>query len=57
MNNSEVQKMIEALGMALHDNAISEDMCNGAYNALNGVPEEYHMAAFKALIGMEENEE
>ena len=54
---SEVQRMIEALARSLHSNEISEEMCDGAFNALNGVPEEYHMEAFKALIGMEETNE
>lgn len=50
---SETQLLLAALGAALHDNRISEDMCEGLILALDGVPEEYHFRAFEALIGKE----
>ena len=50
---SEVQKILDALEKCLHDNYISEEMCYGLRHALNGIPEDQHMAAFKAMINLE----
>lgn len=52
---SEVQKILKALAVALHDRQICEDGCDSLAQALNGVPPEYHMEAFKALLGIEDN--
>jgi hypothetical protein len=52
---SEVQKILKALADALHYNQIGEEGCSALAQALNGVPPEYHMEAFKALIGIEDN--
>jgi hypothetical protein len=52
---SEVQKILKALAVALRDRQIVEDSCEAVLQALNGVPPEYHMEAFKALLGIEDN--
>lgn len=51
---SEIQKILKALEERLHDNEIGEDMCYGLRVALDGIPEEMHKAAFKALLKMED---
>lgn len=52
---SEVQEILEALESQLHEHLITEDMCFALKEALDGVPEEYHMKAFKSMLGVEEN--
>ena len=52
---SEVQKILRALAEALHNRQIRENGCDCLAQALNGVPPEYHMEAFKALLGIEDN--
>lgn len=49
---SEVQSILEALEKALHGHELSEDMCYGLRRALDGVPEDQHMAALKAMLGV-----
>lgn len=47
---SKTQEILKSLAGALHNGTIGEDMCLGLIAALNGVPEEFHMAAFKAML-------
>lgn len=54
---SEVQEILIALAVALHANQIGEEGCDSLAKALDGVPEQYHMSALKALIGMEQTKD
>lgn len=53
---TDARQILLALGEALHDNQISEDMCYGAVKSLRSVPPEHHMAALKSLLGLDEPE-
>ncbi len=54
---SDIQKVLEAMEKRIHDGYLTEDMCYGLRMALNGIPDQYHMNAFKALIEREETKE
>ena len=47
---SDIQEMLSNLADALQSKQITEDMCIAVRDALNGVPEEYHLAAFWHFI-------
>lgn len=51
---SDVQRILKAMEEKLHDGYLTEDMCYGLRMALDGIPEEYHLKAFEALIKQEE---
>lgn len=51
---SDVQRILKAMEEKLHDGYLTEDMCYGLRIALDGIPEEYHLKAFEALIKQEE---
>ena len=53
---SDVQKILAFMEKRLHEGYLTEDMCYGLRMALDGVPEIYHMQAFKALVESEEKE-
>lgn len=54
---SNIQEILKALAVALHDGLIGEEGCEDLAKALNGVPTEYHMNAFRALLGIEPTNE
>lgn len=47
---SDIQEMLQELADALPSNQITEDMCIAVKDALNGVPTEYHITAFRQFI-------
>ena len=48
---SDIQQFLTLMVDALHDNQLGEEGCADLCKALNGVPAEYHAAAFKAFLG------
>lgn len=54
---SNIQEILKALSVALHDGLIGEEGCEDLAKALNGVPIEHHMNAFRALLGIETTNE
>ena len=51
---SDIQQFLALMADALHNGALGEEGCADLCKALNGVPAEYHAAAFKAFLGGEE---
>lgn len=51
---SDIQKFLALMADALHNGALGEEGCADLCKALNGVPAEYHAAAFKAFLGDED---
>ena len=47
---SDIQEMLSYLADALQSKQITEDMCIAVMDALNGVPTEYHTAAFRKFL-------
>lgn len=54
---SYIQEILKALAVALHDGLIGEEGCEDLAKALNGVPIEHHMNAFRALLGIDPTNE
>lgn len=54
---SNIQEILKALAVALHDGLIGEEGCEDLAKALNGVPIEHHMNAFRALLGIDPTNE
>lgn len=48
---SDIQQFLALMADALHIGALGEEGCADLAKALNGVPAEYHAAAFKAFLG------
>ena len=48
---SDIQHFLALMADALHNGALGEEGCADLCKALNGVPAEYHSAAFKAFLG------
>lgn len=53
---TDVQKILVALADCYHHGQIGEEDCQGVAKALNGVPEAYHMDAFKSFLGIQEDQ-
>lgn len=51
---SDIQQFLALMADALHNGALGEEGCADLCKALNGVPAEYHAAAFKAFLGSED---
>lgn len=51
---SDIQQFLALMADALHNGALGEEGCADLCKALNGVPAEYHAAAFKAFLGGED---
>ena len=51
---SDIQQFLALMADALHNGALGEEGCADLAKALNGVPAEYHAAAFKAFLGGED---
>jgi len=51
---SDIQQFLALMADALHIGALGEEGCADLCKALNGVPVEYHAAAFKAFLGGED---
>jgi len=51
---SDIQQFLALMTDALHNGALGEEGCADLAKALNGVPAEYHAAAFKAFLGGED---
>lgn len=51
---SDIQQFLLLMADALHNGALGEEGCSDLVKALNGVPAEYHVAAFKAFLGGED---
>ena len=51
---SDIQQFLTLMADALHIGALGEEGCADLAKALNGVPAEYHAAAFKAFLGGED---
>ena len=51
---SDIQQFLALMADALHNGALGEEGCSDLAKALNGVPAEYHAAAFKAFLSSEE---
>lgn len=51
---SDIQQYLTLMADALHIGALGEEGCADLCKALNGVPAEYHAAAFKAFLGGED---
>ena len=51
---SDIQELLKAMETQLHDGYLTEDMCYGLRMALDGVPDEYHLNALKALVKQED---
>ena len=47
---SDIQQFLALMADALHNGALGEEGCADLAKALNGVPAEYHAAAFKAFL-------
>ena len=47
---SDIQEILSNMADALQSKQVTEDMCIAVRDALNGVPEEYHLAAFWQFI-------
>ena len=54
---SDIQQFLALMADALHIGALGEEGCADLCKALNGVPAEYHAAAFKAFLGGEDEEQ
>ena len=54
---SDIQQFLALMADALHNGALGEEGCSDLAKALNGVPAEYHAAAFKAFLGGEDEEQ
>lgn len=52
---SDIQQFLALMADALHNGALGEEGCADLCKALNGVPAEYHAAAFKAFLGGEDD--
>lgn len=53
---SRIQNILEALADATENNLITGDMWMGLRDALDGVPEEYHMDAVEGILGLKKEE-
>lgn len=51
---SDIQQFLALMADALHNGALGEEGCADLCKALNGVPAEYHVAAFKAFLSGED---
>lgn len=51
---SDIQQFLTMMADALHNGALGEEGCADLCKALNGVPAEYHVAAFKAFLSGED---
>ena len=51
---SDIQQFLALMADALHNGALGEEGCGDLAKALNGVPAEYHAAAFKAFLSGED---
>lgn len=51
---TDIQQILSLMADALHNGALGEEGCADLCKALNGVPAEYHAAAFKAFLGGED---
>lgn len=53
---SRIQNILEALADATENNLVTGDMWMGLRDALDGVPEEYHMDAVEGILGLKKEE-